>query len=74
MRSLARIVIDESHRQAWSTRPEVAEFMNPVHPGDAGYVQLAASTRDSGFDLIVHAEGLITDEALAGFDVLVIPL
>ena len=73
MRPLARIVIDESHRQAWSTRQEVAEFMNPGHPADAGYVQLATSTRDSGFELIVHADGLITDEALAGFDVLVIP-
>lgn len=73
MRSLARILIDESHRQAWSTRPEVAAAMNPVHPADAGYVQLAASTRDAGFDLIVHREGLITDVALAGFDVLVIP-
>ena len=73
MRSLARILIDESHRQAWSTRPEVAALMNPVHPADAGYVQLAASTRDAGFELIVHAEGLITDEVLAGFDLLVIP-
>ena len=73
MRSLARILIDESHRQAWSTRPEVAALMNPVHPADAGYVQLAASTRDAGFELIVHSEGLITEEALAGFDLLVIP-
>ena len=44
-----------------------------MHPADAGYVQLAASTRDAGFELIVHAEGLITDEALVGFDLLVIP-
>ena len=73
MRSLARILIDESHRQAWSTRPEVAKAMNPIHPDDAGYVQLASATRDSGFDLVVHAAGLITDDALAGFDVLVIP-
>ena len=73
MRSLARILIDESHRQAWSTRPEVAALMNPVHPADAGYVQLATSTREAGFELVVHSEGLITDEALAGFDLLVIP-
>lgn len=73
MRSLARVLIDESHRQAWSTRPELAALMNPVHPADAGYVQLAASTRDAGFELVVHAEGLITEEALAGFDLLVIP-
>lgn len=73
MRPLARILIDEAHRQAWSTRPEVATSMNPVHPADASYVQLAACTRDSGFALIVHANGFITDEALAGFDVLVIP-
>lgn len=73
MRSLARILIDESHRQAWSSRPEVAAVMNPVHPADAGYVQLAALSRDAGFDLIVHSEGLITNEALAGIDVLVIP-
>ena len=44
-----------------------------MHPADAGYVQLAGFTRDAGFELIVHAERLITDEALAGFDLLVIP-
>ena len=43
MRPLARVLIDESHRQAWSTRPEVAAVMNPVNPADASYAAAAAA-------------------------------
>lgn len=63
--TVARILVDESHRQAWCTKPEGAELMNPVHSAEASYAQLAVSTREAGFELIVHSEGLITDEVLA---------
>ena len=35
MRPVARVLIDESHRQAWTTRPEVALRMAPANPADA---------------------------------------
>jgi hypothetical protein len=73
MRPLARVLIDESHRQAWSTRPDVAAAMNPVNPADASYAQAAASATQSGLDLSVHAEGPLDDHALTGVDVLVLP-
>lgn len=73
MRPLARVLIDESHRQAWSTRPEVAAVMNPVNPADASYAAAAAAATRSGLEVTVHAEGALDDTALAGIDVLVLP-
>lgn len=73
MRSLARILVDESHRQAWTTRPDVASRMNPVNPADASYAIAANSVRDAGMAVDVHAEGPIDDAALAGYDALVLP-
>jgi hypothetical protein len=73
MRPLARVLVDESHRQAWSTRPEVAARMNPVNPADASYARAADIARKSGLHVDVHAEGAIDDAALAGVDVLVFP-
>ncbi|MBI1349951.1 MAG: hypothetical protein GC156_02405 [Actinomycetales bacterium] len=73
MRPLARVLIDESHRQAWTTRPEVAALMNPVNPADASYAVAADAARAAGLDVQVHARGPLDDDALAGFDVLVLP-
>ena len=73
MRPLARVLIDESHRQAWSTRPEVAAVMNPVNPADASYASAAAAAERAGLDVDVHVDGPIDDAALAGVDVLVLP-
>ncbi len=56
---LARVTFDESHRPAWSTRPEVAEQINPANPADAGYVKAAKALRDDGFDVAVHETGSI---------------
>ena len=73
MRPLARVLIDESHRQAWSTRPEVAAVMNPVNPADASYAVAAGAAERAGLEVTVHAEGALDDAALAGIDVLVLP-
>ncbi len=73
MRPLARVLVDESHRQAWSTRPEVAALMNPVNPADASYAVAAGAADRSGLDVSVHAEGALDDAALDGVDVLVLP-
>ena len=74
MRPIARVLIDESHRQAWSTRPEIAARMNPVNPADASYA-LAAGALDALRTRGVRArrQGALDDTALADVDVLVIP-
>lgn len=73
MRPLARVLIDESHRQAWTTRPEVAALMNPVNPADASYVMAAETAAAAGLEVAVHEAGELDDEALASIDVLVLP-
>ena len=73
MRPIARVMFDESHRQAWSVRPEVAAQMSPANPADSGYVQAAALLQRQGFPVTVHAEGPLTEEVLAATDVLVVP-
>lgn len=73
MRPIATVLFDESHRQAWSTRPEVATAMNPGDPADAGYVRAAGALSRAGFVTRVHTEGVLDGTALAGVDVLVLP-
>lgn len=73
MRPLAHVLVDESHRQAWSTRPDLAARMNPVNPADASYELAALAAVRSGLAVSVHAEGALNAAALAGVDVLVIP-
>lgn len=73
MRPIARVMFDESHRQAWSVRPEVATRMSPTNPADSGYVQAAAMLQRQGFPVSVHAEGPITGDLLHETDVLVVP-
>ena len=34
---LARVLFDESHSEAWTIRPELAEQMQPAHPADSSY-------------------------------------
>jgi len=73
MRALARVLVDESHRQAWSTRPDVAAAINPGNPADDSYAKAAQTLTDRGFEVAVHVEGEITNDALTGIDVLVLP-
>ena len=73
MRPLARVLVDESHRQAWSTRADLAALMNPVNPRDASYALAALAAKRAGLALSVHAEGALDSRALAGVDVLVLP-
>ncbi|MGV1037400.1 MAG: DUF6421 family protein [Candidatus Nanopelagicales bacterium] len=73
MRSLARVLVDESHRQAWSTRPEVAAAINPGNPADDGYVKAAQTLTNRGLGVAVHVDGAISAETLLGVDVLVLP-
>ena len=64
-----RVIFDESHSEAWTIRPEVAEAMQPAHPADASYALAADALRAAGFAVGAHAAGpLPLEEA----DVLVI--
>ena len=73
MRPLARVLIDESHRQAWTTRAEVAARMSPANPGDASYAEAAHELRRAGFAVAAHVDGPIDGATLQGTDVLVLP-
>jgi len=69
---LARVVFDESHSEAWTIRPELAERMQPAHPGDASLAAAAAALAERDFE-VFHNEAGPLDERLAEADVLVIP-
>ena len=71
--STVRVLVDEAHQQAWTTRAGLAEQMMPGHPGDSSYVAAAAALRMHDFGVEVHAEGLLTPDALQSVDVLVLP-
>ena len=73
MRPLARVLIDESHRQAWTTRPDVASRMAPANPADASYAEAAEVLRRAGFEVEAHIAGPIDAETLRTVDVLVLP-
>jgi hypothetical protein len=73
MQKLAQIVIDESHRQAWSSDLAKASSMNPGNPADASYQVMADWAKSNGFGVSVHAEGPFTKQSLSGCDVLVLP-
>jgi len=73
MSPIARVLVDESHRQAWSTRPEVAARMRPGNPADCGFVEAARTLRGAGFTVDVHEAGPLRPDILAAADVLVLP-
>jgi hypothetical protein len=71
-RTVATVLFDEHHGEAWSVRPEAAARMRPSHPAASSYAAAAAalSLRDFG---VTTTTGRPLDEvALAGADVLVI--
>jgi hypothetical protein len=69
---LARVLFDEAHSEAWTIRPELAEAMQPSHPGDASYAAAAAALDARDFVVSAHIEGRLTAAALDGVDLLVI--
>jgi len=73
MQKATQILIDQSHRQAWSTDAEKAKELNPGNPQDSGYSKLVLSAEASGFGVRSHQTGTFTKESLSGVDVLVIP-
>ncbi len=72
MSSFPSVLFDESHSQAWTTRPQVAAQINPVKPADASYADAAAALRRRGHAVTAHTEGPITSLTLDHADVLVL--
>ncbi|MFL5845812.1 MAG: DUF6421 family protein [Solirubrobacteraceae bacterium] len=65
MRTLATVLFDETHSEAWTIRPEVAAAINPSHAGDSSYARAADILRAHDFEVLAEGE-------LVGADVLVI--
>src|SRR4051794_3219907 len=72
LRPVLRVLFDEAHDQAWSTRPEVAARMQPTHPADASYARAAEVLRARRVAVDAHADGPLDAGALAGADVVVL--
>ena len=70
---MARILIDQSHNQAWAVDPSIAARMNPSNPADASYQELVATLEQSGYEVAAHNAGLISEADLTNVDVLLIP-
>ena len=70
--TLARVVFDESHSEAWAIRPEMARAMQPAHPGDSSYALAAGALTERDFVVLPNVEGALTEETLRGCEVLVI--
>jgi hypothetical protein len=69
---LARVLFDEAHNEAWTTRPELAAAMQPAHPGDSSYALAASALAERDFVVDCNSEGPLTAPVLEGCDVLVI--
>ncbi len=69
---LATVLVDETHSQAWTIRPDVAASVNPAKPADASYAQAADTLRRRGQQVRPHTAGPLTSQVLAGCDVLVL--
>ena len=69
---LAKVVFDEFHSEAWTIRPELAERMQPAHPGDSCLATAAADLAIRDFEVAANSDQPLT-ERLEGTDVLVIP-
>ncbi|WP_313566192.1 DUF6421 family protein [Mobilicoccus sp.] len=67
-----RVLVDESHNEAWSLDPQVAARINPAQPADASYAQAAEALRHRGYEVRAHTTGALDGDVLATADVLVV--
>ena len=63
--TLARVVFDESHNEAWTIRPELARTMQPAHPGDSSYARAAAALSARDFVVTANIDQPLNAETLA---------
>ena len=70
--TLARVLFDESHSEAWTIRAELARSMQPAHPGDASYARAAAALSARDFVVTPNVDQPLTADTLRDCEVLVI--
>ena len=70
--TLARVLFDEAHSEAWTIRSEIAAAMQPAHPADSSYARAAALLSERDFEVLSNVDGSLTRDALSQHDVLVI--
>lgn len=68
-----RVLIDEAHQQAWTTRPHLAAQMQPVHPADSSYARAADLLRRHDFSVAVNQHARFDNDILSSVDVLILP-
>ncbi len=71
-RTVAKVLFDEHHGEAWSIRPEAAARMRPSHPAAASYAAAAAELTARDFEVATTIGRPLDEVALADADVLVI--
>jgi hypothetical protein len=71
-RTVARVLFDEYHGEAWSIRADTAAAMRPEHPAASSYVAAADALAERDFEVIANTDGPLRDGTLAGVDTLVI--
>jgi hypothetical protein len=71
-RTVATVLFDEHHGEAWSIRPEAAARMRPGHPAAASYARAAAELSRRDFKVTTTTGRPLDEDSLAGADVLVI--
>ena len=71
-RTVATVLFDEHHGEAWSIRPEAAARMRPSHPAAASYAHAAAQLAERDFEVTTTTGRPLDDARLAGVDVLVV--
>jgi len=60
----ASALFDEAHSEAWTIRPQLADEMQPSHPGDASLQQAAQGLSERGFNAVANADGGLTEDRL----------
>ena len=70
-RTVATVLFDEHHGEAWSIRPEAAARMRPSHPAAASYARAAEELAARDFE-VTTSSGPLDAASLAGADVLVV--
>ena len=71
-RTVAKVLFDEHHGEAWSIRPEAAARMRPSHPAAASYAAAAAELTARDFEVATTVGRPLDEVALAGAHVLVV--
>jgi hypothetical protein len=70
--TVARVVFDEAHSEAWTIRSEVAETMQPAHPQDSSYARAASALVERDFAVSPNVDRPLDAATLQDVDLLVI--